>query len=167
MYFFLCMNNIQWAKYYLYSYGNLQCVLICLLIGYMGYAKDLYDMISHRAIKDTDDDQLYFTNIYLDEKLRVSQCFVISITKVTTSFYCCATVHMSVGIVILVNVWKFEVGIWVNAMNTVIIIITNNDLHNILFIWNFSCYDVSDFSLQFRFPDSWTILNFTCTTRCL
>ena len=40
----------------------------------MGYAKDLYDMISHRAIKDTDDDQLYFTNIYLDEKLRVSQC---------------------------------------------------------------------------------------------
>ena len=44
----------------------------------MGYAKDLYDMISHRAIKDTDDDQLYFTNIYLDEKLRVSQCFVIT-----------------------------------------------------------------------------------------
>ena len=104
MLYFSCVWIMQCPIYYLnsmcnrYIYGNLQCVLICLLIGYMGYAKDLYDMISHRAIKDTDDDQLYFTNIYLDEKLRVSQCFVISITKVTTSFYCCATVHMSVWV---------------------------------------------------------------------
>lgn len=38
--------------------------------GYIGYAKDLYEIITHRSIKDTDDDQLYFTNIFLDETLR-------------------------------------------------------------------------------------------------
>ncbi|XP_062612335.1 multifunctional procollagen lysine hydroxylase and glycosyltransferase LH3-like [Saccostrea cucullata] len=38
--------------------------------GYIGYAKDLYEIITHRDIKDTDDDQLYFTNIFLDKTLR-------------------------------------------------------------------------------------------------
>ena len=40
-------------------------------VGYIGYAPVLYDMLTDGKVKDEDDDQLYFTNIYLDEKKRV------------------------------------------------------------------------------------------------
>ncbi|KAK0393083.1 hypothetical protein QR680_000047 [Steinernema hermaphroditum] len=38
---------------------------------YMGYVSDIYKMLEMGAeVKDTDDDQLFFTNLYLDEKTR-------------------------------------------------------------------------------------------------
>ncbi|VDM72205.1 unnamed protein product [Strongylus vulgaris] len=37
---------------------------------FLGYAKDFYKMITLRKVADDEDDQLYYTKIYLDEKLR-------------------------------------------------------------------------------------------------
>ncbi|XP_045163177.2 procollagen-lysine,2-oxoglutarate 5-dioxygenase 2-like isoform X2 [Mercenaria mercenaria] len=38
--------------------------------GFIGYARDVYEIISHNAVADSDDDQLYYTKIFLDESLR-------------------------------------------------------------------------------------------------
>ncbi|XP_046571507.1 multifunctional procollagen lysine hydroxylase and glycosyltransferase LH3-like [Haliotis rubra] len=38
--------------------------------GFMGYAKDVYEMITHESVSNRDDDQLYYTKIFLDENLR-------------------------------------------------------------------------------------------------
>ncbi|XP_064610381.1 procollagen-lysine,2-oxoglutarate 5-dioxygenase 1-like isoform X2 [Liolophura sinensis] len=38
--------------------------------GFIGYAKDIYEIVSHDVIKNRDDDQLYYTKIYLDPELR-------------------------------------------------------------------------------------------------
>lgn len=37
----------------------------------MGYAPELYKIVSSKEVADDDDDQLFYTNVYLDEKLRV------------------------------------------------------------------------------------------------
>ena len=39
--------------------------------GFIGYAKDVYEIISYTEVADTADDQLYYTNIFLDPTLRV------------------------------------------------------------------------------------------------
>ncbi|XP_033224283.1 procollagen-lysine,2-oxoglutarate 5-dioxygenase isoform X1 [Belonocnema kinseyi] len=38
--------------------------------GIIGFATDLYSILSYREIEDSDDDQLFFTHIYLDPELR-------------------------------------------------------------------------------------------------
>nr|XP_018912305.1 PREDICTED: procollagen-lysine,2-oxoglutarate 5-dioxygenase 3 isoform X1 [Bemisia tabaci] len=38
--------------------------------GYIGYANDLYTLLSTVSIKDSDDDQLMFTKLFLDEAIR-------------------------------------------------------------------------------------------------
>ncbi|ESO95748.1 hypothetical protein LOTGIDRAFT_188441 [Lottia gigantea] len=38
--------------------------------GFIGLAKNLYDVVSYKTIKDSDDDQLYYTKIFLDKSLR-------------------------------------------------------------------------------------------------
>ena len=38
--------------------------------GFIGYAADLYGIVSELPVADTDDDQLYYTKVYLDENLR-------------------------------------------------------------------------------------------------
>lgn len=37
---------------------------------FMGYAKNIYNILTSSSVKDTDDDQLFYTNIYLDAKMR-------------------------------------------------------------------------------------------------
>lgn len=44
--------------------------------GFMGYAQEVYALMTHHEVKDTDDDQLYYTKLFLD--LRVS--FSLSLT---------------------------------------------------------------------------------------
>lgn len=40
--------------------------------GFIGYASDIYEMIfSKETVEDTEDDQLFYTKIFLDENLRV------------------------------------------------------------------------------------------------
>ncbi len=39
----------------------------------MGYAPEMHSLVSHHKVKDTDDDQLYYTNMYLDKEIRVSE----------------------------------------------------------------------------------------------
>ena len=41
------------------------------LLGFVGYAPVIADIIGDHEISDTDDDQLYYTKIYLDEAKRV------------------------------------------------------------------------------------------------
>ncbi|KAK3104424.1 hypothetical protein FSP39_001801, partial [Pinctada imbricata] len=38
--------------------------------GFIGYAKDIYEIVTYKDIGNQDDDQLYYTKIYLDESLR-------------------------------------------------------------------------------------------------
>lgn len=38
--------------------------------GFIGYAKELYSIVSSSPIKDDDDDQLFYTKIYLNPELR-------------------------------------------------------------------------------------------------
>ena len=35
--------------------------------GFIGYAKDIYAIVNHLEVQDSDDDQLYYTKIFLDE----------------------------------------------------------------------------------------------------
>ena len=49
----------------------LDYVSIFLLLGFVGYAPVIADIIGDHDISDTDDDQLYYTKIYLDEAKRV------------------------------------------------------------------------------------------------
>ena len=38
--------------------------------GFIGYAKDIVGILQVREVKDTDDDQLYYTRVFLDPELR-------------------------------------------------------------------------------------------------
>jgi len=40
---------------------------------FMGYAPEIYKILTVNEIGDKDDDQLYYTMIYLDQKLRVCE----------------------------------------------------------------------------------------------
>ena len=39
--------------------------------GIIGYAPEFYALITHKEVKDNDDDQLYYTNLFLDDNIRV------------------------------------------------------------------------------------------------
>lgn len=39
-------------------------------IGYIGYASTLYELLRSKEIANADDDQLFFTKLFLDEELR-------------------------------------------------------------------------------------------------
>ena len=48
--------------------------------GIIGYAPEVHKLMTHHKILDTDDDQLYYTKLYLDENLRVRRSnFLITI----------------------------------------------------------------------------------------
>jgi procollagen-lysine,2-oxoglutarate 5-dioxygenase, invertebrate len=38
---------------------------------FMGYAANIYNILNWQTVKDTEDDQLFYTNVYLNEKMRV------------------------------------------------------------------------------------------------
>lgn len=38
--------------------------------GFIGYASDIYEILDTAQIKNEDDDQLFYTNVYLNEELR-------------------------------------------------------------------------------------------------
>lgn len=48
---------------------------------YMGYAPEIYKLLTRRSIKDDDDDQLYFTEAYLDAALRETLNFKLDHTS--------------------------------------------------------------------------------------
>jgi hypothetical protein len=44
--------------------------------GFIGYASDIYEMIhSKEKIEDNEDDQLFYTKIFLDENTRVKKIY--------------------------------------------------------------------------------------------
>ena len=36
--------------------------------GFIGYAKDVYELVTAEDLKDTDDDQRYYTKLFLEER---------------------------------------------------------------------------------------------------
>ena len=38
--------------------------------GFIGYAKDIYAIVTHHEIENYDDDQLFYTKLYVDENFR-------------------------------------------------------------------------------------------------
>ena len=38
---------------------------------FIGYAANVHNILNWQPVKDTEDDQLFYTNVYLDEKARV------------------------------------------------------------------------------------------------
>jgi len=51
--------------------------MICIILGFMGYASDVYELVWHHKIEDTDDDQLYYSHLYLDPQIRASSQFSV------------------------------------------------------------------------------------------
>lgn len=51
---------------------NLTCVSVCT--GFIGLASELSTIVQQWKYKDNDDDQLFYTRIYLDRMQRVSCC---------------------------------------------------------------------------------------------
>jgi len=52
---------------------------VCLQTGFIGLVAELYDLVTRGDVKAADDDQLFYTKLFLDEQLRVSPvkwCFV-------------------------------------------------------------------------------------------
>ena len=68
----------------------------------MGYAKDIVEMVNYKTINDMDDDQLYYTKMFLDKTTRVSISYaqkmsllcsenVIVMLKLLACAYCALT----------------------------------------------------------------------------
>lgn len=38
----------------------------------MGFAPEIWSLISYKDVEDNEDDQLYYTHLYLNEEIRVS-----------------------------------------------------------------------------------------------
>lgn len=49
-------------------------IIIIFPAGFIGYAPEIYKLVWDHKVEDTDDDQLYYTQLYLDKELRVSFC---------------------------------------------------------------------------------------------
>ena len=37
-------------------------------VGFIGYAKDVYELVTAEDLEDTDDDQRYYTKLFLEER---------------------------------------------------------------------------------------------------
>ena len=53
-----------------FSLNSFSFLFFCSL-GIIGYAPEVHQLMTHHKVSDTDDDQLYYTKLYLDENLRV------------------------------------------------------------------------------------------------
>ena len=51
------------------------------LSGFIGYAKEVAAAVADHPIQDTDDDQLYYTQLYLDQEKRVSVCWSFCVSS--------------------------------------------------------------------------------------
>ena len=77
--------------------------LLCLCSGFIGYAPTFYTAIASSPVSDTDDDQLYYTKLFLDPKKRVSShvtCPVIFLQKLSL----CSTILLKFSC----NVYKLN-----------------------------------------------------------
>lgn len=62
-----------------------------IIAGFMGYAPHINQIVSQWSLHDNDDDQLFYTKIYLDPLKRVSMLFYIECADliVTNHLRCC------------------------------------------------------------------------------
>lgn len=50
---------------------------MCVFLGFIGFAPELSTIVQQWKYKDNDDDQLFYTKIYLDKTQRVMSCHSI------------------------------------------------------------------------------------------
>lgn len=71
-YFSQINNNAQtWKMFISLVHTFKQLFFTICSAGFIGYASDIYSLVWDHKIEDTDDDQLYFTQLYLDQQIRV------------------------------------------------------------------------------------------------
>ena len=59
----------------------------------MGYAPTVNAVVSDYTLGDTDDDQLYYTHIYLDETKRVRNCYQLCIVSIPYVYITYCNLH--------------------------------------------------------------------------
>ena len=84
--------------------------MFCSFAGFIGYAPYIYRLLHQGDINDDDDDQLYYTKIFLDKTKRVSgrecvmECFLHTrtVSIYITLINCFHTHHLNKCIAVLV-----------------------------------------------------------------
>lgn len=76
-------STLEVRSYPLCTATSICHYLRSLPIGFIGYAPDVYAIVSDHPIADRDDDQLYYTQIFLDKekRVRVSRAHLYSPSK--------------------------------------------------------------------------------------
>lgn len=68
-------SSIQEVNYLLalvlFSLAVLKAIYMYTSTGFIGYAPEIYELMWDHEIQDVDDDQLYYTNLYLNQTIRV------------------------------------------------------------------------------------------------
>lgn len=68
-----------WSRNRFTSWGVISSVRIYRYLNsglFMGFAPDIWKLINIDDIRDSDDDQLYYTRLYLDKRIRVSSGWI-------------------------------------------------------------------------------------------
>ena len=61
-------------------------IIIIIIIGFIGYAPVFHQVVTDHVIEDVEDDQLYYTKIFLDKQKRVSEFISFSIPRRMTAW---------------------------------------------------------------------------------
>ena len=62
------------------------CSIYFCIIGFIGYASVFHQVVTDHVIEDVEDDQLYYTKIFLDKQKRVSEFISFSIPRRMTAW---------------------------------------------------------------------------------
>lgn len=62
------------------------CSIYFCIIGFIGYAPVFHQVVTDHVIEDVEDDQLYYTKIFLDKQKRVSEFISFSIPRRMTAW---------------------------------------------------------------------------------
>ena len=66
----ISQHNIDWP---VESEKSMMSWISCPRAGFIGYAKDVYNVITKHPVENTDDDQLYYTKVFLGHVNAVTQ----------------------------------------------------------------------------------------------
>ena len=77
---FYAHTQVNWAVcciqiLFIFLQDPLTYAWLFLSLGFIGYASVFHEVVANHAIDDVEDDQLYYTKIFLDEQKRVSLVF--------------------------------------------------------------------------------------------
>lgn len=74
--------KLVWVKGFLIlevTYNSVditQLIASYFFVGFIGYAPEVYELVWDHKVDDVDDDQLYYTKLFLDQDVRVRFCLL-------------------------------------------------------------------------------------------